>query len=655
MSDSFFEGMKVGRFEVVTRLSVGGMAELYLARLLGPGGFQKLVALKMILPDVRTDERFVQMFLDEAQLAAELSHPNLGQVFELGQEPTGELYLAMEFLAGQNLSAVLRAMDRAGRRLPIELAATIGRDLCLGLHAAHTHLDALGRPKPVIHRDVAPKNVMVTFDGQVKVIDFGIAMASGRRVRTQTGVVKGTPTYMAPEQLYGDRATPQSDIFSAGVVLHECLTGQRLFTIDLAPQRFGEVIKAPSAVNPLVPEALDEVCLRALAIEPSERFASAKDFARAIADAAPSLAEPEALSSLMTELYGAQRASLGQLIEAAHSEAPRTLSQLAKRAFDAPKATPLDAGGPTASEGHARPPGASPPTSTRASAPVETPAFSPAARRGAVLALGGLVVVGLAVGIGALATPTPPPVDLTAKPIAPPPLAPRPPADPLDRAELLLKTEPAAALAVFDDVLAKHPTNWRALMGSAKALQALGEDERARGRLRRAAEQPIGALDKKDHVLTWGEVAKAELQAKREDAARLALEQALEVDGPLTRALLTDESFAPLLASVADARLQPVSATADVAEAVEQAKRDKSAGRFDSAISVLKECLRAHPHEPDCTAMLASTFATRAAKSNNSRDNDQARVLYREFLEYAPANHRLRERVRRILQSDRNE
>ncbi len=648
VSDAFFEGMKIGRYEVITRLSVGGMAELYLARLLGPGGFQKLVALKMILPDVRSDERFVQMFLDEAQLTAELNHPNLGQVFELGQEPTGELYLALEFLAGQNLSVLLRTLDHQRRKLPVELAASIGRDICLGLHAAHSHLDALGRPKPVIHRDVAPKNVMVTFEGHVKVIDFGIAMASGRRVRTQTGVVKGTPTYMAPEQHYGERATPRTDVFSAGVVLHECLTGQRLFTIDVPPQRFAEVIKAPSTLNARVPRALDEVCLRALAIEPTERFESARDFGRAIVEAAPGLAEPDELGALMTELFGTQRASLGQLVDAARNprEPNKTLSQLAKRALAQPRATPV----PTAPE-------------VPAAAPLPTSLLSPATRKWAYAGLALVGVLALVIVIGAIASPAAPPADVTAKPIdfVQPTSVPKAPVDPLEQAERTVGTNPAAALEIFDSVLTKQPTHWRALMGAARALQALGNDEQARARLERAAAQPVGAISTKEHVETYLELSKAELHANHEEAAKKALGAALELDAARTRATVAGTALEPLAAEAAKPQPRPAapqpsrgrtlspSDREQVNRFYEQAKALRSAHQYEAAITVLRQCLQQFPADPDCIAMLASVYATRGGEQGNLRDNDEAMRLYRQFLQIAPRDHKLRPRVEALL------
>ena len=336
MYDSVFSGERVGRYELVTRLSLGGMAELFLARLEGPGGFQKLVALKRILPDIARDAHFVTMFLDEAKVSAELNHPNLGQVFDLGQDPeSGELFLAMEFIAGQTFRVVRSALAAKGERLPFPVTARVLRDVCMGLHAAHTHLDPRGGPRPVIHRDIKPSNVMLTFDGFVKLIDFGIAHTSDRQTKTQAGVVKGTASYMAPEQLTQGPITAATDVYAVGVMLHECLTGESLYAGQVPVLRLVEPPRPPSALNPEVTVALDAVCAKALAIDPSERFGSARELARALTDATSGVADDEALSELMTRLFPGQRTSLAQLADTAKD--PRQsgvrLSKLAHQAL----------------------------------------------------------------------------------------------------------------------------------------------------------------------------------------------------------------------------------------------------------------------------------------------------------------------------------
>jgi serine/threonine protein kinase len=318
-----YRGRKIGKYEILTRLSVGGMAELFLAFTSGPGGFRKFVALKQILPDVKTEE-FVKMFLDEARITAAFSHPNIGQVFDLGLEDD-ELYLAMEFLPGQNLEQVMMAASYV-RPLPIGFAARVARDVCLGLHYAHNFTAPSGRKVAVVHRDMAPRNVMITYDGVVKVIDFGIAKAKGRIARTRVGMVKGTSGYMSPEQVRGQELDGRSDLFTAGVLLHEMLVGQRLFdTTDedaMMRQIANAEIAPPRANNPDVPEALDAVVMKALAKDPGRRFSTGREMAKALEVAmGPDMFDEEAVAELMQALFADKRLKTLALLDyASHDD-----------------------------------------------------------------------------------------------------------------------------------------------------------------------------------------------------------------------------------------------------------------------------------------------------------------------------------------------
>jgi serine/threonine-protein kinase len=325
----FDRGRRIGKYEIVTRLSVGGMAELFLAFTAGPGGFRKFVALKQILPDVQKDDQFVKMFLDEARITASLAHANIGQVFDLGDQD-GELYLAMEFLAGQNLEQLLVASSKQQRPLPLGFSARAVRDACLGLHYAHSYTDPSGKPRPVVHRDVSPKNVMVTFDGNVKVIDFGIAKAKGRLGRTQVGMVKGTTGYMSPEQVRGsEQLDGRSDLFCVGVILHEMLCGRRLFSgaheAEVMMKIADGEVTPPSRINPRIPEALSQVVMRALAREPAERFASGREMARAIeAACGAELFHEEQMAAVMRQLFGDKIQKTQALLESANEGDPPT-------------------------------------------------------------------------------------------------------------------------------------------------------------------------------------------------------------------------------------------------------------------------------------------------------------------------------------------
>jgi serine/threonine protein kinase, bacterial len=277
---------RIGRYEIIAGLSTGGMAELYLASTKGPGGFRKFVALKKLLGDVERDRNFARMFLDEARITALLCHANIAQVFDLGADENNELFIAMEFVAGQDLSKVSHACRKQGTRLPIGFAARVARDLCRALHYAHHFVDPTGRPSPVIHRDISPKNVMVTYEGSVKVIDFGLALARGRLETTAVGTIKGTAGYLSPEQVYGKTLDGRTDLYSAAVVLHELLCGQRLFTgqnrLDVMQRIVDGRVRPPRDLNPEVPRTLSDVVMKALSKQRSDRFATGREMSRAI-------------------------------------------------------------------------------------------------------------------------------------------------------------------------------------------------------------------------------------------------------------------------------------------------------------------------------------------------------------------------------------
>ena len=320
-SSDLDRGRRVGKYEIITRLSVGGMAELFLAYLPGPGGFKKFVALKQILPDVKADDSFVKMFLDEARITAAFNNANIGQVFDLGEEGQ-ELYLAMEFIAGQNLEQVTKRAAKKELAIPVGFAARVVRDSALGLHYAHTFTDPTGQPMAVVHRDVSPKNVMITWTGQVKVIDFGIAKARGRLNRTQIGVVKGTSGYMSPEQVKNEPLDGRTDLFAAAVMLHELLAGERLFTAPTDAAMMLKIVEGevtpPLTNNPYVTPELSDVVMKCLSKKREQRFNTGREFARAIEQACPDLYEDEQLAEFMAQLFEDKIAITRSLLEAAN-------------------------------------------------------------------------------------------------------------------------------------------------------------------------------------------------------------------------------------------------------------------------------------------------------------------------------------------------
>ena len=274
-----------GRYELLNRLAGGGMGEVYLARQRGLAGFQKLLVIKTLLPHLGEDEEFIAMFTDEARLSAQLIHPNICQVFEF-DAIGGTYYIAMEYLRGEDLRRLFRACQEQGRPLPLPLICRIVADAAAGLAFAHSLRDSAGRPYGIVHRDISPQNILVTLDGGVKIIDFGIAKAAGRAQHTRTGALKGKCSYMSPEQAAGEPVDARADIFALGIVLHELLTGRRLFKADDDAQTLARVreclVPPPSQIDPGIDPALDAIVLKALAKEPARRYASAHELRLAL-------------------------------------------------------------------------------------------------------------------------------------------------------------------------------------------------------------------------------------------------------------------------------------------------------------------------------------------------------------------------------------
>ncbi|WP_437606590.1 protein kinase [Sorangium sp. So ce834] len=289
-------------------IASGGMATVYLGRALGAGGFERLVALKMMHPHIAAEPEFVAMFLDEARLAARVRHPNVVATFDLVEDP---LFLVMEYIEGPSLHLLLRTCARAKRRVPIGIVLRIFLDVLAGLHAAHELTGSEGEPLNLVHRDVSPQNVLVGIDGVSRITDFGVARAETRLMSTQGNALKGKLSYMAPEQIHAEQVDRRSDVYSAGVVLWEMLTEERLFKADNDGALIAQILKGPPAgpraVVPSVPAALDTICMRALRADPDDRFPTAAAFAEALEEAAaqtPGLAvsSPRAVEALIKEV-----------------------------------------------------------------------------------------------------------------------------------------------------------------------------------------------------------------------------------------------------------------------------------------------------------------------------------------------------------------
>src|SRR6195256_462403 len=269
-----------GPYLVYERLGVGGMATVHRARERGIEGFERIVALKRLLPPLAEDASFIKSFVREAKLASLLNHVNIVQIFELGRVGT-QYFISMEYIDGRDIRRILRHARKVSGPPPIHVTVGLLLQLCDALDYAHHKVDDSGTPLGLVHRDVSPSNVLVTSAGQVKVIDFGIAKAQSAQLRTQTGRVKGKLAYMAPEALAGKDLDARSDLFAAGVIAHELLTARPLFGSKneyqtLMKVQRGEVVP-PSTFNQACLPELDAIVLRALARDPDDRFLHASD------------------------------------------------------------------------------------------------------------------------------------------------------------------------------------------------------------------------------------------------------------------------------------------------------------------------------------------------------------------------------------------
>lgn len=316
----------VGRYELLIELAKGGMAELFLGRLHGVGGFAKLVAIKRILPHLSEDKLFVEMFLNEGRIASHLSHPNVCQVHELGED-NGTLFLAMEYLDGASWDALIRDQPRTApdNAKTLRLVAGVIAQACDGLHYAHELRDHDGSPTPVIHRDVSPQNLFVTVDGGCKVLDFGVSKMLKDGPRTRTGVLKGKLPYMSPEQIQGEGVDARSDVFALGVVIWEALSGTSLFDRDTDFLIWKAITEAP--IPPLAPlgypPEIDDVLGAALTRDRGQRFGTA----RALGEALRTAAERVGGAYDAEEIASALKAACGDRIASRAREVASVVTQ----------------------------------------------------------------------------------------------------------------------------------------------------------------------------------------------------------------------------------------------------------------------------------------------------------------------------------------
>jgi serine/threonine-protein kinase len=271
-------GTRFGKYLLLNRIAVGGMAEIFLARQEGLEGFEKTICIKRIRPHLSSQPNFVRMFLNEAKLAAQLNHPAIVQIYDLGRI-NDSYFIAMEYISGRDMSRIIPKAEKAGIPFPMIYALRIASSVCEGLYYAHTKTDAFGNPLNIVHRDITPENALVSWDGTVKIVDFGIAKANTQIEQTRAGEIKGKLSYMSPEQAMGKHLDHRSDIFSLGSVLYEWVTGYKLFTGENEMAILKSIIDGkiypPSYFKEEVPEAVERILMKALEKDRERRYQTA--------------------------------------------------------------------------------------------------------------------------------------------------------------------------------------------------------------------------------------------------------------------------------------------------------------------------------------------------------------------------------------------
>jgi eukaryotic-like serine/threonine-protein kinase len=402
------EALQLGRYSVFAELASGGMATVYLGRMTGAAGFGRTVAIKRLHPHLARDPEFVSMFLDEARLAARVQHPNVVPTLDV-VTTDNELFLVLEYVKGESLGGLVRASRAAGRSIPLPVVLSIAVGVLNGLHAAHEAKDEHGAALDIVHRDVSPQNVLVGADGVARVLDFGVAKASTRLQTTRDGQIKGKIAYMAPEQIAGN-ATRQSDVYAAGVVLWEALALQRLFTGENEAALLKAVImpnvQPPSAFNPDVPADLDRIVMRALATDPIERFATAREMAEAL-DVCMRPASANQVASWLESLAGHALQARSKLVAEAEAHSGTTGRSEVRKLVDLGSGALL----PGESGAHPQPTGGQPGSGTSLSVATLTLAGEvgskapPAPKsRGWILALAAALVAGALGGVAIVVT-----------------------------------------------------------------------------------------------------------------------------------------------------------------------------------------------------------------------------------------------------------
>jgi serine/threonine-protein kinase len=395
--------MQLGNYEPLLQLATGGMATVYVARQIGAAGFERLVVLKRVHPHLLSNREFYDMFRDEARVAAMLHHPNVVPVTDV-VEAEGELFLVMEYVDSVALSTLLKAAHDLGARLPPPAVTRVLADTLAGLHAAHEAVDMRGQRLEIVHRDFSPQNVIVASDGTSRLIDFGVAKARHRLTETRSGSLKGKYGYMSPEQAKAQPVDRRADLFSAGVVLWEALTGGRLFRgeneFDTVRRIVEGPIPAPSSIAPAVPRELDAVVQKALMRERERRFQSASEFLEALEAACPP-APARDLAAIVKAYCGerldGRRVTLQGMLDGRIEPLSESRIPLGAGSADAPTSASSPSARRNLVEGHAD-------EGTEGQIAATHDAFAPRRRPATALWMGvaAVVAIALVIGVGAL-------------------------------------------------------------------------------------------------------------------------------------------------------------------------------------------------------------------------------------------------------------
>ncbi|WP_163779707.1 serine/threonine protein kinase [Myxococcus vastator] len=341
---------RFGKYRLIDRIAVGGMAEIFLTHQQEDDGRESPVVIKRIRPHLSKHTAFVKMFLNEARLAAQLNHPNVVQIHDLGKI-ADSYFIAMEYVSGRDMRRVVPKAEALGIPFPLVYAVKIASCVCAGLHHAHTKVDLYGNPLNIVHRDVSPENVVVAFDGSVKILDFGIAKAANQMEQTRNGEIKGKLSYMSPEQCLGKPLDCRSDVFSLGVVLYEWLTGFKLFTGESEAAVMRSItdgkIYAPSYFREDLPERLETILMRALERDRDKRYQTAAQMQKdldAFLDAYDFTPTALHLSNFIKQLFEEELAAEQRRLAVRAAAAPTSeealeLSEVAD-ALDTAKAMP---------------------------------------------------------------------------------------------------------------------------------------------------------------------------------------------------------------------------------------------------------------------------------------------------------------------------